>query len=178
MTKRTGKGSGKPAPEVVLNGDDISVDKPRMGAPSIFTQDLAAEICRRIAFGKSLRSVCRDDDMPEGSTVFKWLHDKPDFAEQYTRACEERSEAFGEDILEISDDGRNDWMTANGHKMPNREVLERSKLRVETRKWLMAKMKPRKYGEKVDLTSDGKAMPIPILGGASLKIIEPKNPKE
>lgn len=133
----------------------------KVGRPDIFTQDLADEVCKRIAEGKSLRSVCKDDDMPGMTTVFKWLREKEDFTKQYARATEERTEAMAEDILDISDDGTNDWMTITTkggfeQEVPNNEVLQRSKLRVDTRKWLMAKMKPKKYGEKVDVTSDGK----------------------
>jgi len=133
--------------------------RPR-GRPDIFTQELADEVCRRIAEGKSLRSVCRDEDMPGMTTVFKWLREKEDFTKQYARATEERTEAMAEDILDISDDGTNDWMTitsAGGFEkeVPNNEVLQRSKLRVDTRKWIMSKMKPKKYGDKVDVTSGG-----------------------
>ncbi len=78
---------------------------------------------------------------------------------------------MADEILDIADDGTNDWMTVKmGGKdvdIPNNEVLQRSKLRVDTRKFLMAKMKPKKYGEKLDVTSDGKVLPTPIYGNRS-----------
>jgi hypothetical protein len=93
--------------------------------------------------------------MPAISTVFRWIREDDEFQKQYMRACEERTEAMAEYVLDISDDGRNDWMESRGGYIVNKEATERSKLRIETRKWLMAKMKPKKYGDKIDVTSGG-----------------------
>lgn len=63
-------------------------------------------------------------------------------------------EAWADEITEISDDGTNDWMTikrgGDEVDVPNNEVLQRSRLRVDTRKWLMSKIAPKKYGEKIE----------------------------
>lgn len=132
------------------------------GRPPIFTKELADKVCERIAEGKSMRTVCAPEDMPSISTVFKWLRENPEFAQQYARATEERTEAMSEDILDIADDGSNDLMTIQkgnmSYEVENKEVTNRSRLRVDTRKWLMSKMKPKKYGDRVDVTSDGKAI--------------------
>jgi hypothetical protein len=73
--------------------------------------------------------------------------------QQYARAKEAQADAFAEEMLDIADDGTNDWMTKRFGEteveMPNPEVLQRSKLRVDTRKWLMSKLQPKKYGEKL-----------------------------
>lgn len=132
-----------------------------MGRPTTYSKKIATEICANIALGNSLRSVLKKNGMPAMSTVFKWLSEHQEFSEQYAHACEERSEAMAEDILDIADDGTNDWMEVerkdgSTYEMFNKEAAQRSKLRIETRKWLMSKMKPKKYGEKLDLTSDGK----------------------
>lgn len=133
-----------------------------VGRPSIFTQELADKICERIAEGASMRTVCAPDDMPNISTVFRWFRTNDEFCKQYARATEERTEAMSEDILDIADDGSNDLMTIQKGKqtytIENKEVTNRSRLRVDTRKWLMSKMKPKKYGDKVDLTSGGEAI--------------------
>ena len=81
-----------------------------MGRPSIFTDDLAATICQRIADGESLRSVCRDDDMPAKSTVLKWLGENDGFSAHYARARTAQADHFADEIIEIADDGSNDWM--------------------------------------------------------------------
>lgn len=129
------------------------------GRPTDYTQELGDRICEKIAEGKSMRSVCREEDMPGLSTVFRWIRDIKEFQEQYARACEERTEALSEEILDIADDGINDWMEVeykdNTVWKVNNEAVQRSRLRVDTRKWIMSKMKPKKYGDKVDVTSGG-----------------------
>lgn len=124
------------------------------GRPSDFTQDLADRICGEISTGRSLRSVCKEDWAPDASTVFRWLRINDPFREQYTHAKEESAEAFAEDILDISDDGTNDWVerqTRNGSYVAlNSEALARSRLRYDARRWLMSKLKPKKYGEKIE----------------------------
>jgi hypothetical protein len=144
---------------------------PSIGRPSEYTPERAAVFCVYISAGMSLRTACKQDGMPDPKTIFKWMGEHEDFVQHYTRATAERAEAFQEDILDIADNGSNDWMEAHyGNSevwITNGEALQRSRLRVETRKWLMEKMKPKKYGNKVDLTSDGKALPIALLGGAS-----------
>lgn len=133
-----------------------------VGRPSTYTQELADRICEEIGMGYSMRTVCSREWAPAMSSVFKWLREKPEFSEQYARATEERTEAMSEDILDIADDGSNDLMTIQKgnetYEIENKEVTNRSKLRVDTRKWLMSKMKPKKYGDKLDVMSDGKAI--------------------
>lgn len=132
-------------------------DKNAKGRPSIYTQELADQICEMLALGYSIRTVCKEDSMPSVQTFFRWIREKEDFREQYARAKQEAADAMAEDLLDIADDGSNDWMEINkgGYitTAVDYEALNRSKLRVDTRKWLMAKMKPKKYGEKLDLTS-------------------------
>lgn len=112
--------------------------------------------------GRSLRSVCEDPKMPSVVTVFAWLRKYEDFLNLYTRAKQEAADAMADEILDISDDGHNDWMERRYGQdkvwVENGEAINRSRLRVDTRKWIMAKMKPKKYGDKLDLTSDGKRL--------------------
>jgi hypothetical protein len=131
------------------------------GRPSIFTQELGDKICEQLALGISMRTVCLAEEMPSIATVFSWIRTKPEFQAQYARAKEESADAMAEDILDIADDGTNDWVTITlpgGYEkeVPDHEVLQRSRLRVDTRKWIMSKMKPKKYGEKLDVTTDNK----------------------
>lgn len=138
------------------------------GRPTDYNQALAVELCTRIAEGNSLRTVCKADDMPHLSTVFRWLatSDKgnKEFKDQYARACEERSEAYIEEIFDIADDATNDWMEDNYDKGKtpgyalNGENIQRSRLRVDTRKWYASKLKPKKYGDKLDMTSAGEKL--------------------
>lgn len=123
-----------------------------MGRPSDYTQELADEICAELAAGKSMRTVCKPDAMPSRQTLFSWMRLYPQFLDQYARAKEESADALFDDIQDISDNGTNDYMEAHdpaneGYKL-NGEHIQRSKLRVDTRKWMASKMKPKKYGDR------------------------------
>ena len=110
-----------------------------------------------MADGESLRSVCRDENMPALSTVFRWLGEHKEFQEQYARAREARADAMAEEILEISDDDSDDAITdpESGATRLNTEFVARSRLKVDTRKWLMARMAPKVYGDKVSQEVSG-----------------------
>lgn len=112
--------------------------KPKMGRPSIFTDELANEICERVSLGRSLRSVCLDKDMPTKTTVMRWLDENEDFCDQYRRACEEREVTHFEEMLTIADE-----------VLPETAEVARAKLRIDTRKWVLARMNPKKYSDKV-----------------------------
>ena len=138
------------------------IGKPKKkptGRPSTFTQDVADKICERLIEARSLRSICQDDDMPSVTTVMKWLTQFPAFAEQYTRARELQADAIFDEILDIADDGSNDWMVARdkdgqtGWK-ENGEALQRSRLRIDSRKWMAGKLRPKKYSDKTLIGSD------------------------
>jgi hypothetical protein len=104
-----------------------------------------------MAEGVSLRSICLADDMPDKATVFRWLAAHKEFRDQYARARECRADAMAEEILEISDDDSDDAITdpESGATRLNSEFVARSRLKVDTRKWLMARMAPKVYGDKV-----------------------------
>ncbi len=129
--------------------------KPKKkGRPSLYTEALAAEICRRLAEGETLRAICRDTAMPDKATVLRWLADKKkaDFREQYVYAREMQADALFDEALEIADDALGDWtVDKDGKKVFDHEHVQRSRLRVDTRKWAAGKMAPKKYGDKLDL---------------------------
>lgn len=138
-----------------------------MARPSIYTPELADLILNRIASGQSLREVCRDEAMPNRDTVRVWLRDNPDFRGLHTQARLDQMDALGDEICEIADDGRNDWIerqNADGSttRVFDAEHVQRSRLRIDARKWLMAKLAPRKYGEKVAIGGDADAPPIQL----------------
>lgn len=122
-----------------------------MARPSGFTQDIADAICERLSLGESLRSICRDDAMPSQSMVFRWLVNNQQFREQYAHAREVQADSWADDIIEIADDSSGDTVVdpESGNERFNSEYAARSRLRVDTRKWLMARMAPKKYGDKI-----------------------------
>ncbi len=127
------------------------------GRPSKYTDKLADKICQMIAQGQSVRSICAKKDMISMQTFFRWLRENDKFREQYARACEERSYMHAEDIIEIADNASNDYMEkleGDGYIF-NSENVQRSRLRIDTRKWLMSKLNPKVYGDKLDMTTNG-----------------------
>jgi len=137
-------------------------EKKANGRPEIYSQEVADMLCAEMAStSKSLRTICQMDGMPSVQTVLKWLReDKDGFLAQYTRAKEEQADYLIEEMIDIADDGSNDLMTITKGDMEydveNKEVTNRSKLRVETRKWIASKLKPKKYGDRLDVGHRGK----------------------
>lgn len=112
-----------------------------MARPTDYNDEIAATICAEIASGRSLRSICEDEGMPSAKSVYLWIGRHPAFGDKYAKAQADRTTAWSEDIVDISDDLTGD--------------TNRDKLRVDTRKWLMSKMVPKKYGDKVETVHSG-----------------------
>jgi len=127
-----------------------------MGRPSTYTPELADLICEQIADGNSLRSICADEDMPSKTTVFRWLAADTAFRDHYARAREAQADSLADDILDIADESAHDtYIDENGNERTNTEVVARSRLRVDARKWIAAKLKPKVYGDKVSAELSG-----------------------
>lgn len=131
-------------------------EKGKAGRPTLYTPEVGDEICRRMSDGESLRQICRDEGLPAESTVRAWAID-PDhpISAQYAKAREAMYDRWGDEILEISDDGTNDWVErerpdGSTYEAVNGEHIQRSRLRVDARKWLLSKLLPKKYGEKIE----------------------------
>lgn len=123
-----------------------------MAAIFEMTEELFDEVCERMVDGESVRTICKDEHMPSISTFMKILNQDPERSAQYARALQLRADAMFEEILDISDDGTNDYMLRNADDptsvVLNGEHVQRSKLRVDSRKWALGRMNPKKYGEK------------------------------
>jgi hypothetical protein len=126
-----------------------------MARPSSFTQDIADEICARIAKGESLRAICADEEsgwLPAQSTVYEWLKANEAFSEQYTRAREAQADHYVDEIIAIADQ-------PNVRTDPEGNVVhsdpQRDRLRVDTRKWVASKLAPKKYGDKQQVEHSG-----------------------
>jgi hypothetical protein len=106
--------------------------------------------------------------MPEGPTVRNWaLDNKEGFFPQYARAREIQAYAVADELLEIADDGRNDWMERNGGCELNGEHVQRSRLRIDARKWHLSKILPKVYGDRPaeDTKDEDGGRSIRIIGG-------------
>lgn len=123
-----------------------------------YSAAIAEEICDRLAAGSSLRQIETLEGMPPESTVRRWVADDRDgFAAHYARAREIGYHKMADELLDIADDGTNDTRTSDdGRTITDQDVIQRSKLRVDTRKWLLSKMLPKVYGDKTQVELAGK----------------------
>jgi hypothetical protein len=136
----------------------------RPGHPTDYTPALVGKICNLIANGRSLRKICLADDMPARQTVFNWLTRYKEFREAYAIAVEQRADVLFEQCLEIADDTGGDFITQqDGTTRVDHENIHRSRLRVDTRKWMAGKLAPKKYGDKVLNEHSG-------VGGGAIKV--------
>lgn len=154
-----------------MAGKDLVLVQPkRRGRPCMYSAAVDEEICERLTEGESLRSICRDAHMPSVHSVFNWLRNNPVFLDHYREARARQAELMIDELLDISDDSRNDWTereskSGNVYEVPDHEVIQRSKLRVETRKWIAANLLPKKYGRLIDGDGGSVADPVRIEGG-------------
>lgn len=131
--------------------------------PVAFSQEIAEQVCEHLVDGKSLRQIEKMQGMPSKGGILKWLlegerlaaagdtaHPKAQFVDQYARACQLRADRLFEECLDIADDSEADsFLGDDGKTVYNLEHIQRMRLRVDTRKWMVGKMNPKKYGEKV-----------------------------
>ena len=138
----------------------------RTGRPSGYNLALAEKICTRLSLGEGLQPICRDADMPSQASVYTWLHKHPAFLEMYTRAREEQAETHADLIVSIADEtpATVEVRDKDGNVLDiklDSAYIAWQKNRIEARKWTAAKLKPRKYGDRIALAGDADS-PIKI----------------
>lgn len=113
--------------------------------------ELIPRICGRIAEGESLRAIVRGGGVPALSTIMMHLTRDPAFRDAYDLARNIQAEGMADEIVDIADDARNDWMEVHGKNdtgwRVNNENVQRSRLRIDARKWVLSKLLPKKYGD-------------------------------
>lgn len=114
--------------------------KMKPGRPDSYSIEIAKQICIRIAKGEPLTKICKDDGMPSLDTVYTWHMKHPDFVDIYAKARLDQADTLADEMIEIADTEGN---------------TNRGRLRVDTRKWIAAKLKPRKYGDSLNLQHAG-----------------------
>lgn len=123
-------------------------------------------VIQDIEEGMSLRKSCKRNSI-SSRTFYEWIDEDEELKKRYVRACEDRAEAIMDEAYEIADDNRNDtklMYDKNGNEieLEDKEWTNRSKLRVDLRKWHLAKLQPKKYGDKIDVTSGGEKIEMPL----------------
>lgn len=141
------------------------------GRPTTYKPSTGKEICARLMQGLSLRQICKDEKMPDKATICRWLADREkyqEFCDQYALAREIQAEMMADEIMDIADDGANDWMERRDKEEAvvgwqlNGEHVQRSKLRVDARKWAASKLLPKRYGDRTIHAGDDEA-PLKII---------------
>ena len=136
----------------------MTTDAKPVGRPTLYNQEVVDAICARIAEGQSLRQVCRDDEMPSISAVLAWLNKYPEFQTQYARAKEASADALADEILDIANNtcpGVVRTIKADGGiEEKTADMIEHRRLQIDARKWLLGKIAPKKYGDKLAVGGD------------------------
>lgn len=127
------------------------------------------QIIERIEKGESLRKILPSLHLAN-STFYKWCDNDPEKQKRYARACELRADAIFEDILDIADDSSQDSIETDRGEVLNSEFVQRSRLRVDARKWVVSKLNPKKYGDKLDIDHTTKGEKINVISlGSGIK---------
>lgn len=133
------------------------------------TEDLFKEVCEITASSNmGLFNICYQMGVSYRAMRY-YMEITKDATAKYARAKEDQADYLADEMLEISDDSSDDVLRVKkvvdqetGKEIflqeENKEFTNRSKLRVDTRKWIAARLKPKKYGDKIDVTSNGEAI--------------------
>lgn len=139
-------------------------------APRVeFSQALFDAICARIALGASLRTICADAGMPDRKTFHNWVAKSDELRAQYDRACLDREDHYFEQIIDIADEcrvGIKKTTKANGDvETVEIDMVDRARVQIDARKWALARMNRKKYGDKlgVDGGEDGAPVAISVI---------------
>ena len=125
-----------------------------------YNAGIAMKLCAELMKKRSLASVCKDPGMPSTATVCAWLANPKfeEFQREYYKARRVAAELYIDEIFEIADDTEHDWKPTfnkagdiKGWK-PDNEAIQRSRVKIDIRKWYASKMIPRMYGENMDIT--------------------------
>jgi len=130
-------------------------------------EDIFNKIFKTIENGKSLRYALSKIPL-SSKTFYEWIEDDEDKVKQYARATEERAEAILDEMIDIVDNNTNDVnVLEDGKEVVNNDVIQRSRLRYDARRWLVSKLNPKKYGDKLDVTQETKQITEIVLTDAT-----------
>lgn len=145
-----------------ISARKCSTEKPaikrKRGGQTLYTTALAELICSRLAKGETLSAICKGEGMPAAGTVCDWVAQDvgPGFGEMYARARTAGLDVMADALIEIADDGSHDKrVDAKGNEIVDLEHINRSRLRVDARKWYLSKMAPKRYGDRVQAEVTG-----------------------
>jgi len=172
MPETAKKGPNKPAktPKATKQAQGSTTPAKKPVAPQIprpahrpveYTEEIAEEVCWRLAHGESLVSICSSEHLPHCATIYRWLIRFPVFCEMYARAREDQADTNADEILAIADEMPPEYTDEKGRTTLDQTYIQWQKNRIDARKWTAAKLKPRKYGDRFAVEG--------VEGGAAIK---------
>ena len=135
--------------------------KAKMGRPTRYTDEIAAEICGRLACGEPMSNITQDAHMPGMTTTYMWLRKRDDFRQHYEEARKDGAHTFADQIAKIIDEKPLQIVDENGNVKYDSGSISWQRLRMDGRKWLAAKYLPKVYGERMAVEG--------VEGGAPIK---------
>jgi hypothetical protein len=156
------RATAAPKPKVKAKGAATppkASQAPKKASRSTYTKQMADIICIRLSEGESLKEIVRSEGMPDRATVYRWLLEQPQFCDMYTRAREEQADTLADEIIAIADESPeiNEIRDKHGDVVDikiDSGYVAYQKQRIEARKWTAMKLKPKKYGDKLELAGD------------------------
>lgn len=115
------------------------------GRPSDYLVEVADDICSLLAKGESLNSICKKEGFPSRNTVYRWLRENTEFRDNYARATDDRADSIFEEMLDISD-----------NVIPDNAEIAKARLKIDTRKWVLSRMNPKKFSDKQSVEHTGR----------------------
>jgi hypothetical protein len=111
----------------------------KIGRPTKYSNEWARQFCDLISQGKSVVDICAMEGQPSRDSVYAWMREREDFSDMYARAREERADRLFEELFEIAD-----------KPCTNQVEVQQQRNRLDTRKWALSKLAPRKYGDRLE----------------------------
>jgi len=160
--KPSKRATAAPKPKVKAKGAATppkASEAPKKASKSTYTTQMANLICIRLSEGESLKEIVRAEGMPDRATVYRWLLEQPAFCDKYARAREEQADTLADEIIAIADESPeiNEVRDKHGDVIDikiDSGYVAYQKQRIEARKWTAMKLKPKKYGDKLELAGD------------------------
>ena len=147
---------------IIASKSDQSNDCNKGGRPTLYNLEIALAICDRIADGESLVSICRDEKMPKKTAVYEWLLRHKEFAEIYARAREDQADSLADEIQAIADELPMEITDDKGVTRFDSAYVTWQKNRVDARKWIASKLKPKKYSDRLTHQGDKDADAVQV----------------
>lgn len=140
----------------------LSPNGKPIGRPSTYSDEMGDHICSRLAVGEPLSKICKDFNYPSLQTVYEWIRKHKVFADNYARSKDDAADSMADDILTIADEP----IPVDEHGRADSAIVQQQRLRVDARKWIASKLKPKKYGDRITQEHSGpNGQPIQVVTG-------------